>query len=72
MRLAGFRAAVTGGSSGIGLAIARTLAAEGAAVASFARRFPDIAELKQRVRDHIDPQRDLGHVDRAHPKQQGE
>jgi len=35
-------------------------------------RFPDIAELKQRVRDHIDPQRDLGHVDRAHPKQQGE
>jgi 3-hydroxy acid dehydrogenase/malonic semialdehyde reductase len=39
VRLAGFRAAVTGGSSGIGLAIARTLAAEGAAVASFARRF---------------------------------
>lgn len=43
MRLAGFRAAVTGGSSGIGLAIARTLAAEGAAVASFARRFPATA-----------------------------
>lgn len=29
-----------------------------------AGRFPDIKELKQRVRDHIDPARDLGHSDR--------
>jgi selenoprotein W-related protein len=28
-------------------------------------RFPDIAELKQRVRDCVAPERDLGHVDRA-------
>ena len=28
-------------------------------------RFPDIAELKQRVRDHVAPDRDLGHVDRS-------
>ena len=27
--------------------------------------FPDIRTLKQRVRDHIDPTRDLGHLDRA-------
>jgi selenoprotein W-related protein len=27
-------------------------------------RFPDIKELKQRVRDHVAPGRDLGHVDR--------
>lgn len=27
-------------------------------------RFPDITELKQRVRDQIAPERDLGHVDR--------
>lgn len=27
-------------------------------------RFPDITELKQRVRDIIAPQQDLGHVDR--------
>ncbi|GAB2725931.1 Rdx family protein [Nocardia thraciensis] len=27
--------------------------------------FPEIAVLKQRVRDRIDPDRDLGHVDRA-------
>lgn len=26
--------------------------------------FPEAKELKQRVRDHIDPQRDLGHNDR--------
>ncbi|MGF6883403.1 selenoprotein W-related protein [Nocardia sp. GAS34] len=26
--------------------------------------FPDIALLKQRVRDRIDPDRDLGHIDR--------
>ncbi len=27
--------------------------------------FPDIRVLKQMVRDHIDPDRDLGHVDRV-------
>ena len=27
-------------------------------------RFPEITELKQRVRDIIDPERDLGHADR--------
>jgi selenoprotein W-related protein len=27
--------------------------------------FPDIRTLKQRVRDRIDPTRDLGHIDRA-------
>ncbi|HEX4765085.1 MAG TPA: SelT/SelW/SelH family protein [Lichenihabitans sp.] len=27
--------------------------------------FPDIKTLKQRVRDRLDPGRDLGHVDRA-------
>ncbi|MDQ7989175.1 MAG: SelT/SelW/SelH family protein [Candidatus Dactylopiibacterium sp.] len=27
-------------------------------------RFPDIAELKQRVRDHVAPERSLGHADR--------
>lgn len=27
-------------------------------------RFPDIRELKQRVRDRVAPGRDLGHVDR--------
>ncbi|MCH4563455.1 MULTISPECIES: SelT/SelW/SelH family protein [Halomonas] len=26
--------------------------------------FPDIKALKQAVRDHLDPQRDLGHIDR--------
>ncbi len=26
--------------------------------------FPEIAVLKQRVRDRIDPDRDLGHIDR--------
>lgn len=31
-------------------------------------RFPDIVELKQRVRDVIAPGRDLGHADRAHPR----
>ena len=29
--------------------------------------FPEIKELKQRVRDVIDPERDLGHVDRQAP-----
>lgn len=31
-------------------------------------RFPEIAELKQLLRDHIDPARDMGHVDRARSK----
>ncbi|MDT4330511.1 SelT/SelW/SelH family protein [Methylomonas sp. MED-D] len=30
-------------------------------------RFPDITELKQRVRDQIAPERDLGHADRKPP-----
>jgi selenoprotein W-related protein len=29
------------------------------------QRFPEAAELKQRLRDRIDPERDLGHVDRT-------
>lgn len=29
--------------------------------------FPDIRQLKQIVRDRIDPDRDLGHLDRARP-----
>jgi selenoprotein W-related protein len=39
---------------------------EGATVWSRAAegRFPDIAELKQRVRDRVAPERDLGHSDR--------
>ena len=28
-------------------------------------RFPEITELKQLVRDHVAPGRDLGHVDKA-------
>jgi selenoprotein W-related protein len=28
--------------------------------------FPDVKQLKQRVRDRIDPERDLGHLDRDH------
>ena len=31
-------------------------------------RFPDIAELKQRLRDRIAPERDLGHSDRKGAK----
>ncbi|CAA2160385.1 SelT/SelW/SelH family protein [Methylobacterium brachiatum] len=27
--------------------------------------FPDVKALKQRVRDHLDPERDLGHIDRS-------
>ncbi len=27
--------------------------------------FPDVKSLKQRVRDRFDPDRDLGHIDRA-------
>jgi selenoprotein W-related protein len=30
--------------------------------------FPDAAKLKQLVRDRIDPERDLGHVDRKSPQ----
>ena len=29
--------------------------------------FPDVRQLKQLVRDRIDPARDLGHVDRKSP-----
>lgn len=29
--------------------------------------FPDVRALKQMVRDRIDPERDLGHVDRSKP-----
>ncbi|MFC0266614.1 SelT/SelW/SelH family protein [Kushneria aurantia] len=29
--------------------------------------FPEIKELKRRVRDRLDPQRDLGHLDRQTP-----
>ena len=28
--------------------------------------FPDVKQLKQMVRDRIDPGRDLGHIDRPH------
>ena len=28
--------------------------------------FPDVKQLKQMVRDRIDPDRDLGHIDRLH------
>ncbi|WP_448205951.1 SelT/SelW/SelH family protein [Azospirillum sp. sgz302134] len=30
-------------------------------------RFPDITELKQRVRDHVAPDKPLGHTDRSRP-----
>ncbi|MFZ1661788.1 MAG: SelT/SelW/SelH family protein [Paracoccaceae bacterium] len=30
--------------------------------------FPDVKVLKQLVRDHVAPERDLGHVDRAVPQ----
>ncbi|QRI77925.1 MULTISPECIES: SelT/SelW/SelH family protein [Rhodococcus] len=32
--------------------------------------FPDIVPLKQRVRDVVDPERDLGHADAAHRAQE--
>lgn len=35
-------------------------------------RFPEITELKQLLRDRIEPARDLGHIDRARGKQQQE
>ena len=35
--------------------------------------FPDVKQLKQMVRDRIDPGRDLGHIDRKHgPEAAGE
>ncbi len=34
-----------------------------------AGRFPEITELKQLVRDHVAPGRDLGHSDRKHQSQ---
>ena len=34
-------------------------------------RFPEITELKQMLRDRIDPARDLGHIDRAREKKEG-
>ncbi len=34
-------------------------------------RFPEITELKQLVRDQIDPARDLGHVDRRKSAPEG-
>jgi selenoprotein W-related protein len=33
--------------------------------------FPDVKQLKQRVRDHLDSDRDLGHLDRL-PIDQGD
>lgn len=34
-------------------------------------RFPEITELKQLLRDRIDPARNLGHIDRARGKKEG-
>lgn len=34
--------------------------------------FPDIAELKRRVRDQVAPERDLGHLDRTRPAGPGD
>ncbi|MGX1097898.1 SelT/SelW/SelH family protein [Amorphus sp. MBR-141] len=34
--------------------------------------FPDVKSLKQRVRDHMDPDRDLGHIDRTSRQQETE
>jgi selenoprotein W-related protein len=34
-------------------------------------RFPEITELKQLLRDHVDPARDLGHIDRARDRKEG-
>lgn len=44
-----------------------TVAVDGQVVWSRADegRFPDIKELKQRVRDRVAPEKDLGHTDRA-------
>jgi predicted Rdx family selenoprotein len=34
--------------------------------------FPETKELKRRVRDVVEPKRDLGHVDRNYPRKTGE
>jgi selenoprotein W-related protein len=34
-------------------------------------RFPEITELKQLLRDQVDPARDLGHIDRARDSKEG-
>lgn len=31
--------------------------------------FPDVKQLKQMLRDHVWPERDLGHIDRKAPEQ---
>lgn len=33
--------------------------------------FPEAKEIKKRVRDLIDPERDLGHIDRGHTDRAG-
>jgi NAD(P)-dependent dehydrogenase (short-subunit alcohol dehydrogenase family) len=50
--LAGRRVVVTGGSKGIGLAIAHELAAEGAAVAICARSADEVRRAEDAIREH--------------------
>ena len=52
LELTGKRAVVTGGSRGIGFAVADTLAAEGADVAVVARDQARLEEAAQRLRRH--------------------